>query len=695
LNSKMNPHLFLDEVLTLWAELVGFDPTRRFGNYQIDGMTEELHQARDLDPSGVTCYMLLKAYVRAWASTQNVTALDLLDGLSEQDLKIMDSLRGLYSKLLGCKELQTEEILYKDLVRQAIHTYEVSEEVLGPWLQNDHEMALLRRDALLSMRKLSAHQFCKGTPSTENPKCNLIVYEMWNMPSLVRVLVQQRLPGISVVLLRDEAHLTSSFFCFAISNGENVVVLTDRETLPHPEAKFMRRCPGRDLDRRVAQHHFPYEILTEGSVDSRGDSYVPSRSSLVRIQSQAIPRLEFKDLQPNTAIWLTLMFELIRQEYFLSGKTLPDLSYTIEMVRNPQVLFPTDHSLVVRGLYQPLEIPSRTIADVQSDAPTLTSQWRRETLGHHQWMLDRYASQVPTEALNLLGQEDVKLLLGTPSSKVESWEIPNYQGTGNTEAVRALTEISVGKGFHNLMPVDPVSFGTKEEILRDVDWTARRNLCVVVQRLADREFEATVGDVYARYTSGGRQGWFVDKLQERKSWLVDMAVCGSFKAPAQRIRNSEEETFAVTTKPEEVDILQVRQMKHWDEAPLSFWPGFVLPAPSSQSGRCCMSDGAASYFVKFQPQDSRSISLLLGVPESQLPWQFQHWILDDNIYVGNSILERLDPAEWLLANPWAQHNHGAQRLGLSFGFCLGKRFVNKRRKELGLPPILWSSNTAS
>jgi hypothetical protein len=71
---------------------------------------------------------------------------------------------------------------------------------------------------------------------------------------------------------------------------------------------------------------------------------------------------------------------------------------------------------------------------------------------------------------------------------------------------------------------------------------------------------------------------------------------------------------------------------------------------------------------------------------SELPWQMQHWMKAEP-YTGNSILDRLDPEEWMLTNPW-------RSLWLQVLLCSSRAALNERRKRLGLGKRDWDTEEA-
>jgi len=88
----------------------------------------------------------------------------------------------------------------------------------------------------------------------------------------------------------------------------------------------------------------------------------------------------------------------------------------------------------------------------------------------------------------------------------------------------------------------------------------------------------------------------------------------------------------------------------------------------------------ASITTLFSPNCPGGLAALLGISVDQLPWQLRNWHrggLDP--YSGNHILDRCDPIDWVLKNPWSA-------LSFRVGIAFSKRGFNARRKALGLPP---------
>jgi hypothetical protein len=86
----------------------------------------------------------------------------------------------------------------------------------------------------------------------------------------------------------------------------------------------------------------------------------------------------------------------------------------------------------------------------------------------------------------------------------------------------------------------------------------------------------------------------------------------------------------------------------------------------------------ATVFTIIQPDNPRALALLMGILENKLPWPLQHWTTYEP-YTGNSILDRVDPQDSRLDDPW-------RHLELRLTISLSKRAYKRLRKEHGLEP---------
>lgn len=85
----------------------------------------------------------------------------------------------------------------------------------------------------------------------------------------------------------------------------------------------------------------------------------------------------------------------------------------------------------------------------------------------------------------------------------------------------------------------------------------------------------------------------------------------------------------------------------------------------------------ASVWTYFSPQTPECLALLAGCEVDDLPVFLQNWWAQKQ-YKGNSILDRLDPLDWLPKNPWFTEKFNVV-LGLS------KSTWNQLLRERNLP----------
>ena len=678
----------LDEAFEIWAEIVNFDPDRSvwhgLDQIHVRQQAEEIQEARQLDPTGLTAFMFMKAITWEFIEAETVTALDVIRGLSPEQEARIATLRRIHNFL----ERPEVDAIIEDFVssvRDAVEHYGIGQDDLEAWLGNYYWMAILRRDALRAAEKLEAHQFFHGQEA-DSDRCvySTKIWEFWNIPSLVRAMQAQGkhgFRGINLCLIRDPEEALFSFFVVAIINGQSITVLTDRTQHAHPAGKSMSRRPDREFERRAAKNWFPYELLNiKATVDQRR-LYAEARTALVPINARAVKLADFSELQPADAIWLSLLFQVLRERFLEKNKQLPELSYTTEMIRRPHLLVAGKLDIVEAGKYQPLVVEPFTHTDITADATA--PQWEPHPVGHNEWMIERYGEQVPAEAFNIVGDEERDLL-----------ELPSH-----FSALAKSDEFRLGPSkprAPELKTMDPLGFGTREQIERDRQWTARYNQCQLVQRLAEREFKATEKEIRA---------WVTERLEARTDWLIEQAVRADLTVTVTRryFAGIQHEGGVKTETYEHplVDVEIGKNPRMWGRNSIYIPPIFegenALGQRREVAPRCAITGTKTiSYVARVAPEDANSVATILGCTFDELPWQLQVWASKiDRDYTGNHLLNRLDPSDWVLHNPWVQSAHWTScSFPISAIVWLSKRGVNRRRKELGLPKLDWSNPEA-
>ncbi len=635
----------LSDAILNWIAITGIDLNKtsfKLGKWEIYESTEELNKSRLLDETGLTTWMMLRGLTEAYLKEESFSAYDLI--FNNGPIKSrLQSMHFLYDAL--------EDPLVIDLIdsflnkiRQTAKTYEFKNtQALEELLTNKLDLAYIRRDALLSMEKFNAYQFTQGKGDPLPLGMNYYVYEFWNVNSLIRALRSQNIPGVSVVLIRDPQVL-HSFFVMAIKNGDTITILTDKEEDAHPAFKRMSRRPDRLLERRANQHWFPYNLLDLKVSEDGKRLYENQRNSLVPINVSAVQLTHIQNLSPEQFIWLMLVTDLIKDKYWTNNHHLPELSYTGEMVVTPEALVGKDSSLVKTGLYKPLELLIITKNDVTNES--LINQWQTTPTYFKQWMMDRYKKDVPDSVYNVVGEHDPNRLIGEKDSDVQKIET-----------------------------LDTQSFGNKEKFEKDRLWTARVNECIVINNLAYDEYKETKQELI---------DWYKEKIQERIEFFAECAVRGELLS-----QNFVPKRFLDEDEDHNEPINLVT--RHIGQ---TFYPSAYINDAygdvklgwigHNRNYYYCVDkpELKASVFCIFTPNCPESLSIMLGIDVADLPWQLKNWYGQNEPYSGNSILNRLDPIDWKLQNPW-------RKMTFQVGICFSKRSFNARLKNLNLPqPII-------
>lgn len=694
----------VNDGLSLWLKLtaISFD---KHGNvktkakncpwqsHTLGELTQGLNESRDLDPTGLTTFMMLRGMVESYLRDIQFSAETLILNPASIESQIVP-MRAVRDVLENPDVVRLIAEFQQQLRDAALH-YGVKPgkamDGLEALLDDKYQLALVRRDALLSMRRLEAHQFSQGQVDPAPPKYSTHVYEFWNVNSLLLAMRAQKFGGISVVLIRDPVEALNSYFIFAIRNGLTFTILTDRTKGPHPAYERMTRRPDRELDRRAAQNWFPYDLLDLKAIkDESGKTkqlIAKMRTQLVPIHVEAVPIKPIRDLAPEQFVWTTLLFDLIRDKFWKQNVQLPELSYTGQMVVEPQALVGASGALVKDGLYTLLELPALGRADVTAESTK--DQWEIEPTRFNQWMVDRYSNRVPEQVFNPVGAQ-AKLLLQEKAAD------PTFLPMVGDEA-ESLSAKDQRSQFETL---SPVSFGVKKDIARDRLWVARVNQMKAIQAFANEEYEREKATILA---------WYEAALEKNREMLLNAAARGALSLPTWRTKDGH---FQGKELKSSVPALKQKSGASWSEAYSDY--GFRMPVCSlgklveeevpSRGWRrrtrtiyyaVCAErpDIKASVFTVIHITCPEAIAVVCGVRVEDLPWALQHWY-DDAPYCGNSILDRLDPEDWVLHNPWMQsYSRSGVRLDVGIAHC--KRSFSARRKALGLPPKTWAEDPKS
>lgn len=294
--------------------------------------------------------------------------------------------------------------------------------------------------------------------------------------------------------------------------------------------------------------------------------------------------------------------------------------------------------------------------------------WPLISTGHNQWAFDRYDHLVDDSVMDVIGASELKLLSDRrdeflPASAASR---SRFKGPlGNTSLARYAVQ-SGEKAFQSL---DPTFFGTAESIAADRAWSARYNRTIAIQRLANDEWSRT---------AVAAQEWVNQKIEARLPWLAEQCARLSLIAPCP-----------VKGEIEDQEILSVavgRSTEVWSDT-VKWWRGGEALSSYHRSNpysEFLHRSNGSKIFFEVKVDHPATLAYITGVALEDMPWQVQVAVSKNHEpYTGNSLLERLDPMDWLFVNPW-------QEFLKDFRLGYTKRELNAARKNLGLPRVVWA-----
>lgn len=628
---------------------------------------ETINRSRDLDDTGLTTFLLLQGYADAVLAEESYSLKEIRADRAgfQKRLAYIDSVHS----IIDHPETHALREQFQDSIRAlaTVHQRKVEKDKLEEVLADPQILGELRYAAFRAAADLDVFYFTHGETDPFPFGFNNQVFEFWNVNSLLRLLQGQGTPGISLCLIRDPEVPEASFFAFSIKNGDRIALVTDRETGPHPDFWRMTRRPERSLERRMYANWFPYYLL-DLKTDSKGRPRPVKRDALVPLQAKMIQWGRVTDLKAEEFVWSMLTMKLLSERHHtLEPKALPPVAYTGEMVVNPEALV-SANSLVAQRGYPPLALPALTAETVTKE--TLAPQLERKSTSYNEWLIQRFKNDVPDEVLAPVGETAARLA-GDKHRKLlmTGVEVDRWDRAGTIAAT-------------NPSALSPTSFGTAERMAADRLWIARKNQATVVNRLALDEMKRE---------SPGVQKWVRERLAAQLPHLVEAAARGELRSTVHRFRGFSDDKFDKDRKVVEKDVEEnlIRQQYLWKRVGsgaswhCQFWLGRLDKEKSRW--HCALTDKRASVFTVFRPRCPQSIASVLGLFDlDELPIWLRHWYSDEP-YIGNSILDRLDPADWAINNPWS-NVHTTGHWTFTICLALSKSAWLRERRRLGLPP---------
>jgi len=641
-------HKHLNEALEKWVKLTGVDPMSKKWNlhsWDVQRTYEQLEEAQKLDITGLTTSMLLRTFVEEWTLEATYSANDLLNKPKQVSDEVMKM-----REIIGILEhpevkIPTDEFL--NSLKTSVKHYKIVDKDTDSLLNNPFDIAYIRRDAMLAINQLASHQFMRGKTSDGPIKYSKNIYQFWNVNSLLRETARMPVSGVALCLIRDVVEEYHSYFAFAIRNGGNISLLTDKTAWVHPGQKNMDvRRPDKKFEQRAFQYHFPYNLL-DIFIDQNDRIRIPKQKGLVRYNTEAIILGKMNQVPASSMIWLVMMLKLINDRYWHENDQAFLLSYTGEMAAFPKVLRDaSSHLPILRS--KKLTMPIITSNDIITDNLIKERQWEIKPTKKHEWMIERYGNKIPKNIFNLIDNGNLPLL-------------PDKTNNDTSFFKRK-------KNPDRLTGLDPTEFGTRKTLVKDAKWHARYNQAMYISELAKKEFNHREKETL---------NWFMQKIRENKEALIRSIAAIKYETITQ-VRNSKysfdhthevvKNILRIMWRPKLYPKIYPRDSTAW-----------IGEHDSDGYRMCCLRNVKASIYGIFNPMVPEAVAKLTNCTFNDLPFGLKHYYANSP-YHGNHGQSRVDPMEWAAENPW-------EDLNLCVVVCLSKRAFNNLRKELKLPPF--------
>jgi len=654
----------VERALEMWSKLTGVtrdQTTFRMGDLDVRNMNEIMDDAQRLDPEGTTAYLLLECFLREYLERKTFTAAQIMKDY-EATSRYLKEAEGLFSVVQSERALELAST-FRARVVQGVKHYRADREDVLEMIDDADVLPFLRRDALHSLDALHPYQFLQGEAGTGPAQVIEHVYLAWNVNDLLKALRDMPVSGVAVVMLRDASHPDRSYFCFAMRNGGNVILFTDKSRPAYPgQEDVLAGRGGRGAARTFASrkwsNHFPYHLL-KTSIDDRGDVVFEAETTPVAAGKSVVPVMPIRELPPHQVIWLTMMLSLINEKFWTKAWRAEALSYTGEMVRSKSLLV-EDHSgaaLPVAQDYTPITLEDVKLDEVTSEA--LTAQLADPSQGVNAWLEARYRDAVPEHVLNQWHVDCDTALILPSLKKPEGFRRDRMVGTEVAPGIMAVGGLSKlasweQPGGYQLQTFSSTEFGTEAELRDDRLFIARTNMARHIQRSADEEFERrkdAVADWYAKATRANTQALLAMIAEES---LAKKADPQRGWHPFMTIGQVKGEDFRYTWRTEN-PIGEFRQKGYkWN---------------------CILTGAVSTWRVMFKPRNAADLARLCGCEISDLPDVLQNWV-HEKPYTGNHLLNRLDPMDSYVDDPW-------MKLEVDVNVFLSKRGLSQIEKEFG------------
>ena len=651
----------VSKALDQWVELTGVAMDQRsfsLGDLSIHSMNEILQKAQTLDPEGTTAYLLIECFLREYLEQKTFTAAAIMKDYAATSA-YLEKAEKLFSIVQSDRALEIAAG-FRSKVLSGVAHYGADREDVCEMINDPDILPFLRRDALHSLEDLKPYQFLSGPHDPMPAQVIEHVYQAWNINDLLVAVRDMPVSGIAVVLLRDPANPERSYFTFAMRNGENVTLFTDRNKPAYPGQEDVLAGRGgrgatRAFMKRAHSNHFPYQLIKTHQ-DENGDTHFSKETGLSAAGVDLVALMKIKDLPPYQIIWITMMLSLISERFWHKKWQAKDMSYTGAMIQAKSLLISDTNGALLPGASNYQSISLEDVSPDEITAEAMSDQISGKAAGTNAWLEQRYRARVPHNVVNLWRAEPGTTFM-LPKAPRENGPPVHITTTG--------TEVSAGvvayKDTHKLSSWErprgyllktfsEAEFGTEEDLRKDRLFISRYNFAQHIQKSADEEFAARKDEIIK---------WYQKTLSNNAPALLQMIAVKS-----RALKDGDKSDRSIV-----LGEIQGEEFRYGHYFGVNF--GDI----NSKGKRLCyLTEAAATYRALLKPETAADLAILAGCPVKSLPDVLQHWTCSDP-QIGNHLLNRMDPMDYEVENPW-------RKISFEVNFYLSKRGLSRIEKDI-------------
>lgn len=609
----------LKEMLELWIKITGVNPNEkkthytihfdgRLSDYDIERMNEKIQEALGYDDTGLFAEAYLCHYFTEYVKQRGFRLTEYLQNTSIKEY--LEDVSRLYTAL---QESSADKII-TDEAHKAMDFYKLKSDKLSVF-----DIAEIRTCANNCIEKnLHTFQFASGQTQKDGFKMFREIRMYKNLNALALSAAKGKVDGVSLAYIRDEEEITYSYFAFVIKNGENLYLLTDKPVFVHPLQSSYKRCPGRDMYRRIEGNFFPYNSIANIDISDLWDSgrygtneKNTSLSTIFREEEEELFKTigTIDDMTQTEAFWFVLMLSLIKENFYDKVAPQLTLSYTGSQIKHPAIKM-TENALIVQSVLPSISMDRVTFDDIENLTfdehyeEHLKSDW-------NQYLIDRYKDYVGEEVLNLIEEENTPLLFDRKEVKKNELKLFDLSN----------------------------ECGTAEELIYNQRWIARYNYAKCIQEHLQNDYNQNYTQIYA-------------DIQERIAARLEDIVVMFLQNKLVDRKPVSHHTFDNVYEGEETVLGNIKSFEKWwhnsyYERSTHYEFGSTTRYSNKSDFRCAITGDAPGVVLSVKPNSLYALCQICGCKVEELPKFIQHWGKSRH-YCGNRLLDNIDPVAFVL-----------------------------------------------